>query len=441
MSTKTYIYHIMTANLPWYTDTSYLNAYPYIPPKKLFIEWCKNQKYQPNMFTDEEDFNSVYEKGITEFKRAFGLRELEYDINEYGQYKAVFGNGVERIFNVGGDGITESSNRDGNGDERVDKVGEYERPHQHLHQSRTKPWKLCVYHSGTERGHWHFVHISRNNQWGHNTRFGRSIRKSPYKCRAIKCVSCVSEYLYSGDGRQVLQDILDEVTIRSYSCPFHKSSLEGNAQRGTEVPDGENTERRLTVFEMESTTSSIRDRRVDSPTPSTYSCFDIESDQLQLGPYGNNTFRKTGPADAKNTTDGSHGITDEKLIDILVSQRAFNEGLAYQVLSKIPNGISYLFRPRIADKIKTGVSIARILVFQKKDHERLNMAVEYSQRMEPELNTQEAINEQIQCLIHILNLNKIDVYKFSQDTYNHFIGNLEKRNNLFFTGQPSTGNH
>jgi DNA replication protein DnaC len=86
-----------------------------------------------------------------------------------------------------------------------------------------------------------------------------------------------------------------------------------------------------------------------------------------------------------------------------------------------------------------GVSIARILVFQKTDEERLNMAIEYSQKNTPELNTDEAVNEQLEYLTYILKLNEIDVLKFSKDTYNHFRGKLGKVNNIFFYGQPSTG--
>jgi hypothetical protein len=237
----------------------------------------------------------------------------------------------------------------------------------------------------------------------------------------------------------VLQDVIDESLVRSYSCPFHKSRLESDAQRRDEITDDEDTERGHSILEMESAASSVGDGRMDSPAASTYSCFDIESDQLQLGPYGNNTFRKAGTSDGKDSSHGAHGITDQKLVDILVSQRAFNEGLAYQVLSKEPNGITYLFKPRITDKIKTGVSIARILVFQKKDEERLNMAIDYSKNKEPELNTEESITEQLEYLLYILQLNNINVTKFAQDTYNHFRGKLGKVNNLFFYGQPSTG--
>lgn len=91
----------------------------------------------------------------------------------------------------------------------------------------TACWKLVMYHWGTKVGHWHFVYVSRSGQWGHNSILGRTIRQSPYKCKVIGCLSCLREYFYSGDGRQVLQDVLTGPDLEACQCIIHQMRMEG----------------------------------------------------------------------------------------------------------------------------------------------------------------------------------------------------------------------
>jgi hypothetical protein len=71
--------------------------------------------------------------------------------------------------------------------------------------------------------------------------------------------------------------------------------------------------------------------------------------------------------------------------------------------------------------------------------ERITMSIKYPKEIEPELNTEKNIEEEIKFLETILTLNRIDIEKFAKDTYKHFKGEMDKKNNLFFIGQPSTG--
>lgn len=89
------------------------------------------------------------------------------------------------------------------------------------------PYKLIAYHQGTRRWHWHLIYISHNKQWGFNSRLGRIIREGTYKTTSINCLSCLREYLYSGNGRQVLQDILSDEHIEACKCAGHSCGMDG----------------------------------------------------------------------------------------------------------------------------------------------------------------------------------------------------------------------
>lgn len=434
---KTYAYHIITHDLPWYINTNFIKAYPVIPIKHEFDNWCSTNLERGGDGTDDSSARTIHERNVGRFKHVFGLDHLEYDAD--GRARTTFGDGVRRTFHPRGHedyGIDET---DPTANVTVARVGEFTDLESGNRHYSKKHWCCAMFHWGTKRPHWHFIHISSNKMWGHNSNFGRNIRQTNYRCISINCVPCLLEYFYSGNGRQVVQDIIDQSNIPNNECVLHKNCVNGNNSGRRKVTNGPNQEGGNLLFEMESVSPEDGNEGMDAPTDTPGTSNDIKSDKLHVGSGGRNLVRRSAFNTAKRQRIEEGTINDEKLVNILVDNRGFSDGTAQVVLAKEPAGIQFLFKNRSKDKIQTAVSIARILVFQKTASERLEMACAYSLKTEPDLTTDEEITQQVQYIEDILAKNNIDAEKFKQDTYRHFNGITKKRNNLFFYGPPSTG--
>jgi len=491
-------YHIITRELPWHLDCSSINAYPVIPVKDVFEEWIRERRYgidEPNgdgtpehscnanstggntgtddagrsdipigQFIDMQLENFEEEPGSNERRPMYAEQEIEieYGRTEHGyeeginqfceqfdieslQYGKVtvarFGNGIIRTYDERGSTITEIGKNADREIGQMEQVGEYRFDNSKNHYKfHTRPWKLAVFHWGTKSPHWHFIYVSKSGQWGHNSKFGRNIRKTAYKCQSIKCMSCLRQYLYSGNGRQVVQDILTPRDISACQCVLHQMRMAGYDSRYRDIMLSECEERGNQLFTMESSTSGMGvDGLGLSDVPGS-STFDQETQQLQLrSQHANNEDERHNNRRNRLGVHHNAAIKPKSLIVLLVEKRAFNEGSAQRVLSREIQGIEFLFQARAGEKLKTAVSFARVLVFQESREQRLARAKEYDLSIDPDCNDPFKVESLINLLLQFLNNNGIIASQFFNDTFLHYDRRMRKKNNLFFSGPPSTG--
>lgn len=305
------------------------------------------------------------------------------------------------------------------------------------------PWKLVASHTGTKRKHWHFIYISSSNQWGHSSRLGRTIRSQQYKCESIACVACLRQYIYSGNGRQVLSDILEEVDFDASICAAHHFGVENRDGAGVEeyrnscAPWGNST------LLAQSGTPSVGLEGMDvvaGPSDAAVSrarrdTVEHESRQSSSGEeQANGQGRKR-----LNRIRGEDHLNNAELVLLLCKERAFNEGDAARVLSKSVKGLNFMFKPRANDRLRIAIQIGRLLVFQETIKQRFLRAKAFDKALNDAADDGDSSILNFAKLDAFLIANGIDQKEFYKTTFMHFIGQTGKKNNLFFEGGPSTG--
>lgn len=96
------------------------------------------------------------------------------------------------------------------------------------------------------------------------------------------------------------------------------------------------------------------------------------------------------------------------------------------------------FGKKFNDRIKTALSISRILVFQEPNEQRIERCKSLQLKENPDVINPTTIEHHIRRLKYICRMNNIDERRFATLTKRHFFGQTKKIN-LFFIGQPSTG--
>lgn len=132
-------------------------------------------------------------------------------------------------------------------------------------------------------------------------------------------------------------------------------------------------------------------------------------------------------------------FSNAELVLLLCKARAFNEGDATRVLSQTPEGVELMFKPRFSERIRTAVSVGRVLVFQETISERFLRAKNFDKKNNDECNSDSTLTSNFCSLCEFCEKNNINPGEFAETTYKHFTGALGKKNNFFFLGAPSTG--
>lgn len=353
------------------------------------------------------------------------------------EYRIRWGNGRRRRYSVGGGSRGGICNDDGEVGEGVCTVGAYaaggNRVIEKLYEG---PYKLIAAHYGNRGFHWHLIYISYNKQWGFNSRLGRTIRKSAYKNKSVDCLHCLRKYIYSGNGRQVLQDILSEEHIEVSRCAEHYCGVDSENSWKREAYEADCAEGGNTIFRTQSTTFEAgHDGVVDAVVEaddgvagkSEYKVCSKKRKVLDGFKDGANEYdsRKDIQVDSRNTN----------IILVLCERGAFTETEAMGVFAKSPEGINLMCSKQYNEKIRNWIHIARVLVFQ----ESLKQRFERAKKKFEEDNDMSLQEETIQMFKEILKMNKISEEEFFRQTFAHFTQMSKKKNNLFFYGPPSTG--
>lgn len=314
-----------------------------------------------------------------------------------------------------------------------------------LDDLRKSPWKLfCLHKRGPrcKREHLHIIYVSTSKQWGHNSAFGRIIRANQYKCESITCLSCLVEYLLSGNGRIVFKNTIGDNDRKNCRCAFHSMANNEERQDG----EGEDAERRTTMASVEGIPQAMGDGGMGSPVGETDDMLPTTRRRRMVG-------EQTHICDGEEPTPGlrrstmlqrgrasrTDDISNAKLVLLFCDERAFNEGDGERILTKTPEGIELLFKYRANERIKTAITVARILVFSETLKKRVERCRDYQLRLDPECKTEFKIQAGVNKLMEIIRQNDIDVQEFATNTYMHLSRQTGKKNNLFFMGPPSTG--
>lgn len=301
-------------------------------------------------------------------------------------------------------------------------------------------YKLIAVHNGTRRRHWHLIYISPNKQWGYNSRLGRIIRDGSYKNSTVDCIACLREYLYNGNGRQVLSDILSEEHIEACQCAEHNCGMVGCDQWKEKAYKADCSEGGDTIFygegkSPEKTKCGLVDSDFQTDSDKEN---DRDGDGNSVRPQKRPYIHGRKKFEFANFDPGESGDNydrDKRLIILLCQDGAFTDGEAMATLSKKPEGIKIICSKRYAEKIRTYLHVARVLVFQESIKQRFERA---KQKFE-KFNSLEEDNENKLKLKEILANNNINEKEFFTNTFLHFINKNFKKNNLFFLGPPSTG--
>lgn len=307
------------------------------------------------------------------------------------------------------------------------------------------PYKLVAVHTGTRRRHWHLIYISYNRQWGFNSRLGRAIRSSAYKTTSINCVSCLRQYLYTGAGRQVLQDILCEELTAACQCASHTLGMDGDnkgTQENYEITSSEGGDAIL-YNEGEPSTEEY-EGVVDATSQACQRELRKrlrDGDQIQPEASKILCRGKTNEhgGDLESRKDWQFYNRNSNIILLLCDSGAFSEATAMEVLTGTPEGIEFILSKQYAEKIKNYVHIARILVFQESMKQRFERAKVKFLKESPECTSQEYSDNTMRSFENLLKCNNINLENFFKMTFYHMHGKMGKRNNLFFFGPPSTG--
>lgn len=307
------------------------------------------------------------------------------------------------------------------------------------------PWKVISKHTGTKKLHYHIIYISTNEKWGHHTRFGQTIRNDTYKTKKITCLTCLLKYLSPSDDRQTLRDILTESDKRAFRCAAHSLGINFTQRPRQPQTQHNDPEGRSPIPTEQSTTSDQDDTgmvedhfEADENVPG-----DGGRERMELAQIQSQTDIQQGVS-RKSRTNGAGRYrynceNNNKLVLQLCEQRAFDEASAQRVLCATPEGIAIQFTKKFGERIKTAVSISRILVFQETSEQRIERCKQLQLKDNPNIENPEIIDWQIHKLRTILSMNGIEDRRFATLTKRHFYGQTKKKNNLFFIGQPSTG--
>lgn len=422
-------------------------------------EWLENNGYVEDQQTSEGEQQQQQQQpggnsGVGEFAAASVEAVYGQDLNADDDQQQLFESSALATIEDGNSCESFGSGNSSHGrgaDHRVIPAGEGGRGHFNVAGSsynvlRESPWRLCCEHErgcGTKRKHWHFIYISRSKQWGHNSSLGRVIRTGQHKCEGISCVACLVQYLYGGNGRKILKNILTRSNFSSCQCAFH--GVEGAHSRHGQGGYPANTEGRAGAFEAQGIQQAVGQRRVDPATdeagPSVPAegrrGMELESQHSGLGEEPAPGTRRYG-ADPGGSGPANN-FSNAKLVLLFCAEKCFCEGEGERILSRTPEGIEYMFKYRAGERIKTAVNIARILVFQETLKKRVERCKQYQLKQDPEIADEAIVDRDLGILVTILEANDIDVENFARNTFNHLIQNCGKRNNLFFYGPPSTG--
>lgn len=356
-------------------------------------------------------------------------------------YRIRWRNGHCRRYSYGGG----SRDRYEEGDDSMGKelsiVGSYSTINEgQIEKLYEGPYKLIAYHYGTRRPHWHLIYYSYNKQWGSNSRLGRTIRAGTYKNKSVDCLSCVREYLYSGNGRQVLQDVLRKEHLETCRCAEHNCGMVGENQWKRQTYQNDCSEGGDSIFRSESLSYQKRDHRmVDAIN---------ETDDGETGEPRHKIPNQNGQVlDGRKANSNDYDNRENKyvcgrntdIIILLCTRGAFTEAEAMGVFTQSNQGIDLMCTKIYNEKIKNWVHIARVLVFQESVKQRFERAKKKFEEDNECLMSNEIQEEHKLMLKEILNMNKIDIKEFFINTYKHFMSQNQKKNNLFFLGPPSTG--
>lgn len=356
-------------------------------------------------------------------------------------YRIRFRNGRCRTYTeCGGNSVGNKSNNN-EVEPGICKVGTYTASSEgSLGKLYTGPYKLIAIHYGTRRPHWHLIYYSPNKQWGVNARLGRVIRGGTYKNKSVDCLSCLRQYLYSGNGRQVLQDILSEEHIETCQCAEHYCGMDSEDQWKNEAYEIDCAEGGDPIFRHESNAIQAEQQRMVDATLQTDGSTSRKPgykfpsqkrnflDEFQSGP-NNNDARENQSINGRNTD----------IIILLCERGTFTESEAMAVFAKSHQGINLMCTKQYNEKIRNWVHIARVLVFQESLKQRFERAKKKFELENEALIHPGIIEETKLQLKEIITRNKIDLIDFFKNTYKHFNGASKKKNNLFFLGPPSTG--
>ncbi|XP_077283845.1 uncharacterized protein LOC143909638 [Arctopsyche grandis] len=199
------------------------------------------------------------------------------------------------------------------------------------------------------------------------------------------------------------------------------------------------TEGGNSVPEVEGDALGVEDDGMDGAVATTH--VRVGAEGLEVLPRSTNNIlsRKRRADDGSGqSVNSKNPIDHENLVLLLLDERAFNESRATRVLSKHFQGFEFLFGFRAADKLRTAITLARVLVFQENTSQRFERAKAYIRRTEPESCEKEEVEKSVHALEKLLRRNHIDIAEFSKDTYEHFHRRTGKKN-LYFYGAPNTG--
>ncbi|CAH0730234.1 unnamed protein product, partial [Brenthis ino] len=139
------------------------------------------------------------------------------------------------------------------------------------------PYKLIAYHQGTRRWHWNLIYISHNKQWGFNSRLGRIIREGTYKTTSINCLSSLREYLNSGNGCPVLQDILSDEHIETSKKNVKNLLIKQFGENWESLPELEWYKRLLCE-----TVPTLSQNQEEKDDDEECDCFEPDTDTLRV---------------------------------------------------------------------------------------------------------------------------------------------------------------
>lgn len=313
-----------------------------------------------------------------------------------------------------------------------------------IFNGKRSPWKYISKHTGTHRLHYHIIYISTNKAWGYNSGFGKTIRAHQYKATQITCIACLLEYLHPNANRQTLRDILTEEDKRHFKCINHSLGIynqTGQSKKNTATgnPQGRNN----VLREQSPTLYEDDERMVDGYNGADETIFAhgsgrMESEQIQpIVDVQSGANRYLGIPQTGRFKQYSESNT--RLVLLLCEHGAFDEGEAQRILCSTPEGIAAQFIKKFPDRLRTAISISKILVFQESAQQRIERCKQLQLKKIPHLTTYEAINTQVAQLESMLEQNYISKRQFAKYTKKHFYGLTKKKNNLFFRGPPSTG--
>lgn len=348
-------------------------------------------------------------------------------------------NGRTRRYSYGGgsgDRVLDDDGRVG----KISPVGTYFTGTQgELKKLYEGPYKLIAYHTNTRRPHWHVIYYSFNKQWGFNSRLGRTIRRGTYKNKSVDCLTCLREYLYSGNGRQIVQDILRPEHIRTCECAEHHCGMDGPSKWKVTSYEADCTEGGNSIYGPE---GESFEKGFEGMVDATLQA-DVGEEGESGYPIPSKTRKILGEqqncAGAVNRADCENGNRNADVIILLCENGAFTEAEAMGMFAKSAEGINFVCSKQYAEKIRTYLHLARVLVFSESIKQRFERAKAKFAKENTELMDETRQDETMQKFKEILLMNGINLKSFFFNTFHHFTRQSNKMNNLFFLGPPSTG--